>query len=91
MVKVPGPPPAPNLTGSAATETWHLEVEGAVTVWVDEVHAKDAPNVRITAAALVSAGISALGANEAGVAVVHGYKKHSRWGTEQLFSWPRSR
>lgn len=60
-VRVPPPPPAPNVAGSATAVTWHLEVEGPVTFWVDEVQASHEPHVRITPTAGVSARISALG------------------------------
>jgi hypothetical protein len=58
-VRVPPPPAAPNVAGSAATVTGHLEVEGPVTFWVDEVQATHAPHVRITPTAVVSGRISA--------------------------------
>lgn len=57
MVRVPPPPPAPNLAGSATAVTGHLEVEGPVTFWVAEVQADHEPHVRIRPTVVVSARI----------------------------------
>jgi hypothetical protein len=69
-VRVPPPPPASNLAGSATTVTGHLKVEGPVTFWVDDVQASHEPHVRITPTAVVSARMSAPG--------VRGRKSSSR-------------
>jgi hypothetical protein len=88
-VRVPAPPPAPNLAGSATTVTGHLEVEGPVTFWVAEVQADHEPHVRITPTAVVSARIFCTGRarkTSSSRTRVLSYKKHSRFSRPRI-SW----
>jgi hypothetical protein len=80
MVRVPLPPLTPNLAGSATAVTGHLEVEGPVMLWVDEVQATHRAHVRITPTVVVSVRIlptrRARNRSRSRTAEL-GYKKHS--------------
>src|SRR5687768_6179583 len=88
-VRVPPPPPASNLAGSATAVSGHLEVEGPVTFWVDEVQATHEPHVRITPTAVVSARIfrTRRARNKfSSRTCALGYKKHSRFSRRRTSS-----